>query len=100
MLTFEEARARLLAAVEILPSERVSLELALGRVLAEPLVASAPIPAFPYSAMDGYALATQDFVGSAPFRREVRGESRTGRPAEPLVAGTACVISAGAEVPP
>ncbi len=99
MLTFEEARARLLAAVETLPSERVSLERTLGRVLAEPLVASAPIPAFPYSAMDGYAFATHDFVGAAPFRFAVRGESRTGRPAEPLVPGTACVISTGAEVP-
>lgn len=100
MLAFEEARARLLAVIEKLPSERVPLERALGRVLAEPLVASAPIPAFPYSAMDGYALATRELAGTAPFRCEVRGESRTGRPAQPLAAGTACVISTGAEVPP
>ena len=29
----------------------------------------------------------------------MRGESRTGRPAEPLVPGTACAISTGAELP-
>ncbi len=100
MLTFEEARARLLAGLETLPTEHVPLERALGRVLAAPLVAPAPIPAFSYSAMDGYALATRDLAGtSAPFRLEVRGESRTGRPAAPLVPGTACVISTGAELP-
>jgi molybdopterin molybdotransferase len=100
MLTFEEARARLLAALEPIVSEPVPLERGLGRVLAEPLVAALAIPAFPYSAMDGYALATSDLRGAAPFRLEVRGESRTGRPAAPLVAGSACVISTGAEVPP
>jgi molybdopterin molybdotransferase len=100
MLTFEEARARLLAALETLPPERVPLDQALGRVLAAAVLAPAPIPAFSYSAMDGYALATRDLAGTgAPFRLEVRGESRTGRPADPLVPGAACVISTGAEVP-
>jgi molybdopterin molybdotransferase len=99
MLGFEEARALLLAAVERLPAERVALERALGRVLAEPVIATSPIPPFSYSAMDGYALATSDLRGTGPFELEVRGESRTGRPAEPLVPGTACMISTGAELP-
>ncbi len=99
MLGFEEARRRLLAAVERLPAERVALEHAHGRVLAEPVLATSPIPPFSYSAMDGYALATRDLEGTGPFELAVRGESRTGRPAEPLVPGTACVISTGAELP-
>jgi molybdopterin molybdotransferase len=100
MLTFEEARARLLARVERLASERVPLDRALGRVLADALIAPAAIPPFPYSAMDGYAVATRDLAGTAPFRLSVHGESRTGRPAVALVSGTACAISTGAEVPP
>ncbi|HTQ08201.1 MAG TPA: gephyrin-like molybdotransferase Glp [Polyangiaceae bacterium] len=99
MLDFEDARARLLAAVERLPSERVALERAHGRVLAEPVIAASPLPPFSYSAMDGYALATSDLAGAGPFELGVRGESRTGRPAEPLVPGAACAISTGAELP-
>ncbi len=99
MLGFHEARARLLAGLTALPSERIPVEAALGRVLAEPLVAVSAVPAFPYSAMDGYALATADQGGTAPFRLAVKGESRAGRPSTPLERGTACVISTGAEVP-
>lgn len=99
MLDFEAARALLLAGVERLPAEHVALERAHGRVLAEPVIAASPLPPFAYSAMDGYALATSELRGSGPFEVEVCGESRTGRPAEPLVSGTACVISTGAELP-
>jgi len=99
MMSFEAARTRLLADVPRLPSERVALEAALGRVLAEALVAGAPIPPFAYSAMDGYALATRDLAGPAPWLLPVRGESRTGRPSSALEAGAACAISTGAEVP-
>jgi molybdopterin molybdotransferase len=100
MLTFEEALARLLAGIEPLPNERVALAGGLGRVLGASLVAPAAIPPFAYSAMDGFALATRELAGTGPFRLEVRGESRTGRPAQALVPGTACVISTGAELPP
>lgn len=99
MMSFEAARERLLEDVPRLPSERVALEAALGRVLAEALVASSPIPPFAYSAMDGYALATRDLAGPGPWLLPVQGESRTGRPSSALEAGTACAISTGAEVP-
>ncbi len=99
MLTFEAARARLLSDIVPLGSEQVPVEAALGRVLAEPLLATLPMPPFSYSAMDGYALATRDLVGEGPFELRVVGESRTGRPSMALVPGTACAISTGAEVP-
>jgi molybdopterin molybdotransferase len=99
MMSFEEARERLLRDVARLPAERAPLEAALGRVLAESVVARAAIPPFAYSAMDGYTLATRDLAGTGPWQLPVRGESRTGRPSPPLEAGTACAISTGAEVP-
>ena len=46
--------------------ERVPLSRALGRVLAEDVVATIPLPGFDNSAMDGYALRTGD--GIAPRR--------------------------------
>ena len=56
MLTFDEARARVLADATRLGEERVALGEADGRVLAEALVADRPLPPFDGSAMDGYAL--------------------------------------------
>jgi molybdopterin molybdotransferase len=99
MLTFDEARALLVDAARPLLSELVRTEAALGRVLAEPLTASSPIPPFPYSAMDGYALAVADLSSEKPWRLPVEGESRTGRPAQPLAPGKAARISTGAELP-
>ena len=99
MLSFEAARARLLENVPVLEAESVALEHAFGRVLAANVVARAPIPAFAYSAMDGYVIATRDLQGDGPWELPVDGESRTGRPAPRLVPGTACAISTGAEVP-
>jgi molybdopterin molybdotransferase len=99
MLTFEEARSLLLGAAERLPPEPVSTPAALGRVLADRLAAPAAIPPFPYSAMDGYALAVDDLAPNGPLELGVAGESRTGRPSEPLERGKAARISTGAELP-
>ena len=50
-------RARkVLAAVRPLPSEDVAVEDALGRVLAEDVVAERDVPSFANSAMDGFAV--------------------------------------------
>jgi molybdopterin molybdotransferase len=100
MLTFEEARARVLAGAGRLGAESVDLGGAEGRVLAEALVADRPLPPFDGSAMDGYAVRTADFAGEPPFRLPVgTEESRAGRPAPPLTPGVACRIFTGAELP-
>lgn len=99
MLTFEEARARLLASVRPLGAERVATTAALGRVLAEPLRAIRDVPAVDYSSMDGYAIRASDLVGEPPFRLRVEGESRTGASSPPLATGAACRIFTGAELP-
>jgi molybdopterin molybdotransferase len=98
MLAFEEARSRLLASVARLPAEAVPVAQAAGRVLAEDLVASEPLPAFDHSAMDGYAIASA-LEGAGPWSLPVRGESSAGRPASALAGGAACRIFTGAAVP-
>ncbi len=94
-ITIAEARRRVLAAVRPLEKEVVPLGDALGRVLAEPLIADVDVAPFANSAMDGFA------VRSGPGGElRVTGESRAGHPAAVGVEpGTAVRISTGASVP-
>jgi molybdopterin molybdotransferase len=95
LISIAEARERVLAAVQPLPSEVVPLEQALDRVLAEDARADRDLPPFASSAMDGYAV-----VAGAAGELPVVGESRAGTPAErPLAAGEAMRISTGAAMP-
>lgn len=55
-----EARRQVLARAAQLPAEPVGLRQALGRVLAEDVLASEPVQGFDNSAMDGYALRAKD----------------------------------------
>jgi molybdopterin molybdotransferase len=99
MLTLDEARSRLFSKVRRLSCERVSLSDAAGRVLATEVVARAPLPSFAHSAMDGYAVATQDWgAGSSPTLRVV-GEAPAGGSALPLEPGAACRIFTGGPLP-
>ncbi|MEA2421926.1 MAG: molybdopterin molybdotransferase [Thermoleophilaceae bacterium] len=95
LISIAEARERVLAATRPLPPERVPLDSALGRVLAEDARAEGDLPPFASSAMDGYAVVAGP-AGDLP----VVGESRAGSPAEqPLRPGQAMRISTGAAVP-
>jgi molybdopterin molybdotransferase len=95
--------AELLADVERLGAEEVDLGDALGRVLAEDVTAASPLPGFPNSAMDGYAVRAGD-VGQAsadaPALLEVIGEVAAGA-GQPMSVreGTALRIMTGAPVP-
>ncbi|HKX77929.1 MAG TPA: gephyrin-like molybdotransferase Glp [Novosphingobium sp.] len=96
-LPLEEAQQRLLALVEPLPIQHVDVEGALGRYLAAPLLARRTNPGADTSAMDGYAVRSDDLDG--PWR--VVGESAAGHPCERTIrAGEAARISTGAALPP
>ena len=93
LISIDEARARVLAAVRPVPTERTPPTL--GRVLAESAVAQEDLPPFDASAMDGFAVPAAE-----PGTLRIDGESRAGAPASsPLAPGTACRISTGAVVP-
>jgi molybdopterin molybdotransferase len=97
LLAVDAARAAVLDAVRPLPDEPVPLDAALGRVLAEDVVAAADVPPFDNSAMDGFAV----HAGPAGRRLRLAGESRAGAPAAAAPApGEALAISTGAMVPP
>lgn len=96
LLPVEEARGRILAQAVRLPAETVDLSAALGRVLAEPIVAARDQPPFAASAMDGWAVRLAE--ASAPLT--VVGESAAGRAyGGTLKTGEAVRIFTGAPVP-
>ena len=95
-LSIEAARQAVLAEVHPLPTEEVSVQDALGRVLAEDVSAAADVPAFDNSAMDGFAVR----AGAAGRTLRLVGESRAGAPATVAVGdGEAIRISTGAAIP-
>ena len=90
------AGALVLDGTPVLPAERVHVGEAVGRVLAEDMRAPAELPAFPSSAVDGFAMRAAE--GGATLR--IVGESAAGRPlAGELQPGTAARILTGGVVP-
>ena len=76
--------------------ERKPLSRALGRVLAQDVVAGIPLPGFDNSAMDGFAIRSSD--GVAP--RRLVGEQFAGATAGiPVAAGECLRITTGAALP-
>lgn len=103
MLKTEEALKIILDTVAPLDSEVVGITDSLKRVLAEDLYSNCNIPAFDYSAMDGYALKAQDTEGASPQsprKLKVIGEVRAGM-VSPLRInrGEAIKIMTGAPIP-
>lgn len=76
----------------------VPLVEALGRVLAQALRSEMNVPAYDNSAMDGYAINTQD-LASAQSRLPLSQTIAAGHPGQPLVRGTVARIYTGAPLP-
>ncbi|MDP1700110.1 MAG: molybdopterin molybdotransferase MoeA [Aestuariivirga sp.] len=96
LLPVEEARARILSKVRPLAPENVPLAQALGRILRKPLNAKRDQPPFNSSAMDGYALRSEDnmtefiVIGTSAAGHAFKGK---------LKSGEAVRIFTGAPVP-
>ena len=91
-----EAARKVLELTPVLPAESVPLAGCPGRVLAEDLVAARQLPAWPLSAVDGYAMRSADAGG----RLRGIGESAAGRPFEGEVGeGAAVRILTGGVLP-
>ena len=103
LIGLEAARDAVLREAGALPARSEALRAALGMVLAEDMVATAPVPGFDASAMDGFAVRAADTRGAAPgspAALALSGESRAGLPAQAaLGAGKAIRISTGAMIP-
>ena len=103
LVPFEDYRREVLEAVRPLDDMQVRVGDALGLVLAEDVVAREPLPGFANSAMDGYAVRSEDLTGATvdePVRLRVTGEAAAGHPADaPVAPGCAVAIMTGGVVP-
>src|SRR5690606_10485522 len=99
LLSVEEALARILADAGPLGTERIAIDAAHDRILAQPLAARLTQPPFDASAMDGYAVRTED-VAQLPAKLRLIGESAAGHPFDGRVGpGETVRIFTGAPVP-
>ena len=86
-------------------TEYVSIEDALGRIAAKTILSDLDVPSFPRSAMDGYAVHSEDLAGASkesPVLLTVSGEVLAGDVPEPkwdTGKATAVRIMTGAAVP-
>jgi molybdopterin molybdotransferase len=108
MLDFRDAQKKIVDAAracEFLSAglqtvERRALVRAVGRVLAEEVVSPIDVPTNDYSAMDGYAVATADFLSAEPVTLPMVGECQTGHRGVEVRPGTCARIFTGAHIPP
>ena len=99
LISIEEAQRIVLEHARPLEPERVPIERAAGRVLAEAAVAAVDLPPFPSSAMDGFAVRSAD-TAAAPVMLPLVGEAAAGTPfGSPLPPGATVRISTGGSVP-
>ena len=97
LLPPDEARALLLSHLPSGTAGSDSLDslLALGRVTAEDILAPHPLPEFPRSSVDGYAVRASDTFGaseSLPAYLTLLGEIPMGAPAELSLAPSQCAL--------
>jgi molybdopterin molybdotransferase len=99
LISVAEAQRLILERAKPLEAERVPIERATGRVLAQRATAVVDLPPFPSSAMDGYAVRSVD-TASAPVVLPVVERIAAGSPASrPLAAGESMGIATGGTVP-
>ena len=103
MLSVADAAARIIADIRTLGAERVALLDSLGRVLAEPVRSPLTLPAWDNSAMDGYAVRSDDVRDArpgAPVTLRVLETVAAGAfPSRRVERGTATRIMTGAPMP-
>src|SRR5918994_6851512 len=96
LLSLEEAQRRILDRVAPLATEQVGLTEAAGRIVAEAASARVDLPPFDSSAMDGFAVRSEDTPGRLPVLERIAA----GRPASrALAGGEAMGIATGAALP-
>ena len=103
LIAVDEARARVLDAIQPLAPLQLPLTEAHGCVSAEDVVATESLPAFASSAMDGFAVRASDVAQATPegpAELKVVGRALIGhRPEATVGGGEAVAIATGAPIP-
>jgi molybdopterin molybdotransferase len=103
MLSVEEALQKILDAVDVLEEESVPILESLGQVLAEDIKSDIDVPPLDNSAMDGYAVQSQDIKGASEktpvFLRVIDTVLAGSISQQEVLPGTAARIMTGAPLP-
>lgn len=100
MLSLQQAKATIVAAVHPLPSEIVALSKAQHRISAADIAAVLSLPSFDESTRDGFVISVIDGSGQTAERYRIGHEIPAGKPSgQMLHPGTACRIMTGGLVP-
>lgn len=94
MLSFEDAREKVLQAMKPVGTEFAPLQQSADRIVAEPIVAPVHLPPFDNSAMDGYAVRATDVANAsstAPIALRVIGKVAAGATFDGAVQEGTCV---------
>src|SRR5436190_24076350 len=97
--TFDEALEQIARSVVPGPVERVPLEGAVGRVLAEDVISDVDWPPFDTSAMDGYAVRLDDAVPGREIPERPGVVAAGDPPPPPIRPGEAVRVMTGAPLP-
>lgn len=100
LISVAEAQALILKEAHSFGTEKIALEESVGRILAQDAVADRDYPPFNRSAMDGFAIAAEDFAVEKSF--PVQGTVFAGDSVSPKAkwkSGAAVKIMTGAAVP-
>ncbi|PIN06131.1 Molybdopterin biosynthesis protein [Handroanthus impetiginosus] len=97
MVSVEEALQMVLRVAQRLPPATVPLHEALGKILAQDVAAPDPLPPYPSSIKDGYAVVASDGLGEYP----VITESRAGNDGIDVTVtpGTIAYVTTGGPIP-
>lgn len=101
LLSIEAALERMAGSIQaVAEEEKIVLKKALGRVLSRSIYSPVNLPYDRNSAMDGYALSSNDIKSDRPFSLRLAGSSWAGKPFQgQLQAGECIRIFTGAVVP-
>jgi len=103
MIPIEEAKKLIWEETPILKKEKIEIIDSLGRVLAEDIISDFDVPSFDRSAMDGFAIISDDTFSASkesPVFLEVIGEIKAGEKKDlKIEKGKAISIMTGAKIP-
>ncbi|MEC4747137.1 gephyrin-like molybdotransferase Glp [Methylomicrobium sp. Wu6] len=101
LIPLDEALARILVGVPVIKAyERVNIESARGRTLAEAVTASFNVPGHTNSAVDGYAIHSADLPAAGTRVFDIAGKAYAGEPFHGTVSRGQCLrIMTGAVIP-
>jgi molybdopterin molybdotransferase len=101
LIPLTDALARMLAAAPLIGGyERINIEKARGRTLAEAITAGFNVPGHTNSAVDGYALAAADLPAEGTRVLEIAGKAYAGEPFQGDINSGECLrIMTGAMMP-